>query len=112
MLVTGSVDKSLKVWDIRFPRNDVCRVEGHTYAVRKVKFSPHRESLIASCSYDMTVCLWDYRAPEDALLARYDHHSEFALGIDMSTLVEGLLASTAWDESVFVWQQGMDPSGL
>ena len=64
---------------------------------------------MASCSYDMTVSLWDFRQPEDALLARLNHHSEFALGIDMSVLVDGLLASTAWDECVFVWQMGMDP---
>ncbi|KAL3690420.1 hypothetical protein R1sor_016729 [Riccia sorocarpa] len=109
VLVTGSVDKSLKVWDVRNPRQEVTRLLGHTYAVRRAKFSPHRENFIGSCSYDMTVCVWDYRAPEDALLFRYDHHTEFAVGLDMSTLVDGLLASTAWDESVFVWQQGMDP---
>ncbi len=109
MLVSGSVDKSIKLWDVRNPRQELTRLLGHTYAVRQVKFSPHQESLLLSCSYDMTVCLWDYRAPEDALLARLAHHTEFAVGIDMSTLVEGLLASTAWDETVFVWQQGMDP---
>jgi len=109
MLVTGAVDKLIKVWDIRTYRTPMTVLEGHTYAIRRVKFSPHQESLIASCSYDMTTCLWDYRAPEDALLARYDHHTEFAVGIDISVLVEGLLASTGWDETVYVWQHGMDP---
>jgi peroxin-7 len=112
MLASGSVDKSIKVWDVRNPRQELTRMMGHTYAVRRVKFSPHQESMLASCSYDMTVCLWDFRQPEDALLARLNHHSEFAVGIDMSVLVEGLLASTAWDESVFVWQMGMDPRAL
>lgn len=56
----------------------------------------------------MTVCVWDYRA-EDGLLARYDHHTEFAVGVDMSVLVEGLLASTGWDEMVYVWPHGTDP---
>lgn len=109
LLVTGSVDKSIRVWDVRNHRQPVTVLQGHTYAVRRVKFSPHQENLIASCSYDMTMCMWDYRAPEDALLARYDHHTEFVVGLDMSLLVEGLLASTAWDESVYVWQHGMDP---
>lgn len=84
------------------------RLEGHSFAVRKIKFSPHRPNLLLSCSYDMTVCMWDYQA-EDSLLARYDHHTEFVGGIDMSVLVEGMLASTGWDELVYVWQHGTDP---
>ena len=109
LIVTGSVDKSIRVWDVRNHRQPVTILQGHTYAVRRVKFSPHHENLIASCSYDMTMCMWDFRAPEDALLARYDHHTEFVVGLDMSVLVEGLLASSAWDELVYVWQHGMDP---
>lgn len=109
LLVCGSVDKTISVWDVREPTRPITILRGHSHAVRRVKCSPHSENLIASCSYDMTFRLWDYRAPEDALLARYDHHSEFCVGLDMSTLVEGLLASTGWDELVYVWQNGMDP---
>lgn len=28
---------------------------GHTYAVRRIRWSPHSDSVMASCSYDMTV---------------------------------------------------------
>lgn len=79
------------------------------YAVRRVQFSPHAESVLASCSYDMSVKLWDYRAPEDALIRSWDHHTEFAIGVDFSLQREGLMASTGWDEFVCVWQapQGM-----
>ncbi|GAB4827202.1 peroxisomal targeting signal 2 receptor [Ancistrocladus abbreviatus] len=107
-IVTGSVDKTIRVWDVRNFRVPVAVLSGHNYAVRRVKCSPHRRSLILSCSYDMTVCMWDYMV-EDSMIGRYDHHTEFAVGIDMSVLVEGLLASTGWDELVYVWQHGMDP---
>ncbi|KAK8970278.1 Peroxisome biogenesis protein 7 [Platanthera guangdongensis] len=110
-LATASVDKTVRVWDVRASRAPVATLAGHGYAVRRIRFSPHRESLLMSCSYDMTVCVWDYRT-EDALLARYDHHTEFAVGVDMSVLVEGLLASTGWDELVYVWQHGTDPRAI
>ena len=41
---------------------------GHRYAIRKALFSPHSETLVATCGYDMTVRLWDIAAPEDSLL--------------------------------------------
>jgi WD40 repeat protein len=47
-----------------------------------VQFSPHAETVLASCSYDMTVRLWDFAAPEDALLRVWDQHTEFAVGLD------------------------------
>ena len=79
------------------------------YGVRKLLFSPHAESILASCSYDMTVRLWDVAAPEDALLKVWDHHTEFALGLDFSLHAEGMIASTGFDEHAFVWHQQSDP---
>ena len=74
-----------------------------------MQFSPHAENILASCSYDMTVRLWDVSAPEDALLRSWDHHTEFAVGLDFSSLIEGMLASTGWDELAFAWHQNGDP---
>ncbi|RYR36166.1 hypothetical protein Ahy_A10g051197 isoform A [Arachis hypogaea] len=108
IIATASVDKSIKVWDVRSFRVPIAVMNGHGYAVRKVRFSPHVRNLMVSCSYDMTVCVWDFMV-EDALVSRYDHHTEFAVGVDMSVLVEGLMASTGWDELVYVWQHGTDP---
>ena len=33
------------------------------------------------------------------------------MGLDFSVLVDGLVASTGWDESVYVWRLGGDPMG-
>ena len=53
--------------------------------------------------------LWDFAAPEDAQLRVWDHHTEFAVGLDWSTLAEGLLASCGWDEMTFTWHTSGDP---
>eukprot|EP00878_Enallax_costatus_P031171 GHUV01034063.1.p1 GENE.GHUV01034063.1~~GHUV01034063.1.p1 ORF type:complete len:110 (+),score=20.69 GHUV01034063.1:434-763(+) len=103
-MATGSIDKTIKIWDVRQPQQPLTTLHGHSYAVRRVQFSPHAESLLASCAYDMSVKLWDYRAPEDALLRSWDHHTEFAIGLDFSLLREGLMASAGWDEWTCVWQ--------
>lgn len=109
LLATGSVDKSVKVWDVRAPARPVAVLAGHGYAVRRVLFSPHAETLLASCSYDMTVRLWDFAAPEEAALRVWDHHTEFAVGLDWSPLSEGLLASCGWDGMTWVWHSSADP---
>ncbi|CAI5475013.1 unnamed protein product [Closterium sp. Yama58-4] len=107
LIATASVDRTICMWDIRAPRpgpgrpEPLARLQGHAYAVRRVRCSPFHEPLLASASYDMTVCSWDFRAPEDALLGKLDHHTEFAVGLDWSPLVEGLMVSCGWDEMSF-----------
>lgn len=65
VLASGSVDKSIKIWDCRNVKlgsmdttglGAVCELnlQGHEYAVRKVQWSPHRADVLASASYDMS----------------------------------------------------------
>ena len=90
------------VKDIRSPVRPLSELKGHTYAVRRVKCSPHDESIVASCSYDMSVCLWNTKV-EDSLMARYGHHSEFVVGLDFSMFQPGLIASGSWDGNTAMW---------
>ena len=113
LLATGSVDKSVAVWDVRRPAAPLAVLRGHTYAVRRVAWSPHHAATLASCSYDMTVRLWDTSAGgpggEDAGVRVWDHHTEFAVGLDWSALVEGRLASAGWDGAVWAWDARGEP---
>lgn len=50
ILVIGSVDRTIKIWDLRNPKQETSTLQGHSYAVRRLKCSPHDENIIASCS--------------------------------------------------------------
>lgn len=110
ILVSGSVDRSIRVWDLRSTARPVVELLGHEFAVRRVKCSPHSETTVLSASYDMSVGLWDYsRPPPASLVEKYDHHSEFVVGIDFNLFREGQFASCAWDEHVCIWNYGEKP---
>ena len=138
ILATGSVDTTIKVWDVRMPNRELATLgrqgggpdQGHTYAVRKVVFSPWSPTVIGSCGYDMSVRLWDYQR---GMLRVWGHHTEvrlspfsvtsspvtsfsyciayspvfarrqFAVGLDFSSLREGIMASCGWDGQTHVF---------
>lgn len=100
-VVTGSVDKTLRVFDLRNPAGPLQQLFGHQLAVRRVKCHPFAETQVVSASYDMTVNIFDTAAGQ--MMNTYGHHSEFVLGIDLSLFEEGLMASAAWDRTACVW---------
>jgi ribosome assembly protein RRB1 len=63
LLVTGSDDCSVKVWDLRMvgegAEEEVLSFNWHTEPITSVKFQPKEESVIAVASEDNRVSLWD-----------------------------------------------------
>uniref|UniRef100_A0A667YK77 Peroxin-7 n=1 Tax=Myripristis murdjan TaxID=586833 RepID=A0A667YK77_9TELE len=102
VLVTGSVDCSVCVWDLRNIRQPVSRLLGHTYAIRRVKFSPFSKTVLASCSYDFTVRFWDY-SRNQPLLDTVEHHSEFVCGLDFNLHIPNQVVDCSWDETVKIY---------
>lgn len=49
IIATGSVDRTLRIWDLRSQRMLHC-LKGHEFAVRRIKMSPHRETVVASAA--------------------------------------------------------------
>jgi len=47
-IVTASADKSLRLWDLRNLKIPYKQYPGHRHPVRKVMFSPHEGSIMAS----------------------------------------------------------------
>jgi peroxin-7 len=99
----------VQVWDVRKPDMPIVVLQSHSYPVRKLAFSPHVESLLLSCSYDMTVRLFDIAAQEDPLLEVWSHHTEFAVGLDWDVLTDGMVASCGWDACMYTWHRTGHP---
>uniref|UniRef100_A0AAA9TCK9 Peroxin-7 n=1 Tax=Bos taurus TaxID=9913 RepID=A0AAA9TCK9_BOVIN len=102
LVVTGAVDCSLRGWDLRNVQQPVFELLGHTYAIRRVKFSPFHASVLASCSYDFTVRFWNFSKP-DPLLETVEHHTEFTCGLDLSLQSPTQVADCAWDETIKIY---------
>jgi len=59
--LSSSTDKTIKLWDIRTPKNSVKTLTGHAGDVNGITVLPGGNTL-ASCSEDGTVRVWDLRA--------------------------------------------------
>ncbi|EER05845.1 Peroxisomal targeting signal 2 receptor, putative [Perkinsus marinus ATCC 50983] len=86
VIVTAGVDRVVRSWDLRNPSAPLVTMAGHELAVRRVKCHPHNSRTVISGGYDMAVFVWDLEAnsAQGHLVDRFDHHSEFVYGVDLS----------------------------
>jgi peroxin-7 len=94
---------------MRNPTGPLQILHGHQLAVRRLKCHPHSDSQVVSASYDMSVGVWDLNRAQ--MIQRFDHHTEFVVGLDLSLFEENLMATAAWDRTACVWNcvQGPPP---
>jgi peroxin-7 len=99
-IVTGSVDTSIRIFDLRMSQAPLEQLNGHQFAVRRLKCSPHNGNIIGSVSYDMSLRLFDLQSRQEVY--RNDDHTEFVVGLDFSLFVPDRIATCGWDEMVLV----------
>lgn len=59
LMITGSADKTIGVWDTRNMKTKLFSLRAHRDEVNQVKFSSQACNLLASSSYDRRIMMWD-----------------------------------------------------
>jgi len=98
LLVSGSKDHQVKLWD---PRTGRCltTLHGHKNTIAKTKFEPSRGQLLATCARDQVARVFDLRMMRDVCLLRGNER-------DISTLTwhpihVSLLTTGSADGSIY-----------
>lgn len=102
VIVMGSVDKTVRLWDIWNSSRELYILVGYDYVVCWVKCLLYVENVVYMCLYDMMVGMWDWKLFV-LLLNCWGYYIEFVVGLDTLCLVEGLVVLCGWDEMVYVW---------
>jgi WD40 repeat protein len=99
-IASGSIDKTVRLWDAATRQSLGEPLEGHTEEVSSISFSPDG-TRIASGSADKTVRLWD-AATGQPLGEPLEGHTEGVWSVSFSP--DGTrIASGSWDMTVRLW---------
>lgn len=94
VLITGSYDATIKVWDL-----DTCEeirtLQGHASGIRCLQFD---DTKLFSGSIDRTIKVWNWRTGE--CLSTYTGHTGGIVGLHFDS---GLLASGSVDTTIKLW---------
>lgn len=98
LLVSGSKDHKVKLWD---PRTGRCltTLHGHKNTVSKTSFEPKRGHLLATCARDQTARVFDLRMMRDVFLLR--GHEKDVSTLTWHPLYLNLLTTGGVDGSIF-----------
>lgn len=114
VLVTGSALGNIVGWDIRSPSGPLFVVQEHRRAVKKIKFSPHSETVFASVSCDNSTKIFDYSkcssnsssalsSKHPCLLTTFKHHSDSVFGVDFNHSIRDEIVDCGRDSLVYLY---------
>ncbi|KAH4223382.1 hypothetical protein HBI06_135080 [Parastagonospora nodorum] len=93
VLITGSYDATVKVWDIK-TGEEIRTLKGHTQGIRCLQFT---ESTLVTGSLDKTIKMWNWRT--GALMRTLIAHSDGVIGLHY---IGNMLASGSSDHTIYI----------
>lgn len=98
LLLTGSVDRHVRLWDGRSREGSSVKAlfSSHSGWVSGLAWSPEKEHQFVSGSFDALVKLWDARSPKAPLYDLAAHEAR-VLGVDFGP---GIVASGSADSTL------------
>jgi histone-binding protein RBBP4 len=117
LLATGSADKTIGLFDLRFPNHGKLHsLEGHTDAITKVDWHPSEDAILGSSSNDRRTIFWDIsragceQSPEDAedgppeMLFMHGGHTNRVSDFSFNRSDPWVMVSAAEDNLIQVWR--------
>jgi len=116
LLVTGSADKTVALWDLRNLKSKLHSFESHVEQIFNVSWAPFNETILGSCGADRRVNIWDLsrigeeQSQDDAedgppeLLFIHGGHTDKIADFSWNTNEEWIIASVADDNVLQIWQ--------
>jgi histone-binding protein RBBP4 len=116
LLLQGSTDTTVALWDLRNMKRKVHSFEGHKGGVYQLEWAPFSETVLASCSSDRRVHVWDLsrigeeQSPEDAedgpaeLLFIHGGHTAKISDFSWNRNEDWVAASVSEDNILQIWQ--------
>lgn len=117
LLATGSADKTIGIFDLRFPEHGkIHSLEGHKDVIMKVDWHPHDSAILASSGEDRRVIFWDLsragmeQTPEDAedgppeMLFMHGGHTNRVSDFSWNKNDPWVMCSAAEDNLIQIWR--------
>ncbi|TDL14574.1 WD40 repeat-like protein, partial [Rickenella mellea] len=98
-IVSGSADKSVRIWNAETGASVGKPFEGHTDLVSSVAFSPDGNKIISG-SHDKTLCIWN--AKTYSIIKQLKGHTDRITSVAFSPNGE-YIASGSFDRTVHIW---------
>ena len=105
MLASGDCSKNIFIWKLIESGwlVDQIPLVGHTDSVEDLQWSPNEPNIIASCSVDRSIRIWDIRTKAKAAIEMVDSHSSDVNVISWNRNEKAFILSGGDDGAVKVW---------